>query len=300
MSGYLLSEDHFTDLKEYMDFLNALPAALEEIDRFSGVYRSQGHQLLTPPNAKSLADAARGSKLAWLAVKQIMPLLGKSSAMVLEDARCFISEFREITQGEGGRRKTIDCINPNAFTLAKSPVWKGQSASDLIDLMRELDNRLYRCASLINEFRRTLTLIGASVHGIFVRFIDSLSLPVCNCDDPIPKIEAYYLLGKIGLPNLPYQPDKAYSQNERVEFAREHLAHLRGIRIRTSTAVHCLSDFCHVWQKLLTHAQGQLQNNNPLSSWSRCNRFLSFVEAPLHNVKDMSDCLLQMSRKFQA
>jgi hypothetical protein len=300
MSGYLLSEEHFTALKEYIGFLNDLPVALEEIGRFSGIYRNQGHQLLTPPNAQSLADAALGNKLAWQALMQTISSLGESSAGVLKDSRRFIDEFRHFTQGDGARRKTIDSIDPQRFTLTKSPVWAAQPARDVIDLMRELCRRLYRCASLINAFQRALTTIGASVHGIFVRFIDSLSLPLCSCDGPIPKIEAYYAIGKIGLPNLQYQPGTAYSQNERMEFARDHLAHLRRIRIKTSTAVDCLNDFCHVWQKLLTHAQVQLQNNHLSSSWSRSNRLLTFVDDPLNNVKDMSDRLIRMSRKFQA
>jgi hypothetical protein len=299
MKGYLLSAEHFIALKDYISFLNSLPSALEEIRRFSESFARSGHQLVTPPNAELLAQAARGNRLAWLALQEATPLLGRSSVTALKSTQYFIDEFRIFTQGSEGRRQKIDAIDPLRFDLANFPEWTKAPPANVIDLMRELDARLLRCESAINTFRRAFAPIGVSLHGIFVRFIESLSIALCSCDGPIAKIEAYYTLGKIGLPNLQYQPNEAYSQSERLAFAREHLAQLRSMRARAANAVDCLNDYCYGMQQFLAHARRQLQNNHPLSSWSRSNLLLTFTETPLKDFKFMSDDLLLMAQKLK-
>lgn len=300
MLDYLLEEKNFTSLKEYIEFLDSLPLALEEIRRFSESFQRQGHQMVAPPDAKMLAQAATSNKLAWKALKVAIPALGHSSAKALNDACRFIDEFRDITPDPEGLRAKITSIDPQYFSLGKVTEWSAGPPKDVIDLMKELCNRLYLCENAIAAFKRAVIPIGATLHGIFVRFIESISIDLCSCDGPMPKIEAYYTLGRIGLPGMQYDPRQSYSEAQRLDYARAHLMQLRSMRIKAASAVDNLNDFCYRLQHHLTRARRMLQASHPLSTWSRSNGMLTLAEGSLNEVKDMSDSLLLMARKLKA
>ena len=297
MHGYLLDEKNFIALKSYINFLSSLPVTLTEIQRFSESFQRQGHRMITPPNAVMLAQAARTNDLAWQSLKVAVPSLGQSCAKALADAQGFIDEFRDTTKLISGRA-LVSSIDPARFSIFKSLPWSVVAAVDVISLLRELDRRLSQCAAGIAQFKQAVNTVGGTLHSIFVRFIESLSIDLCSCDGPISKIEAYYTLGRIGLPGMQYNPGGSYSHEQRVEYARAHLSNLRSMRSNTACAVDNLNDFCYRLVQLIEHARRQLQANHPRSSVDRCHGLFSIAEVGLSEVRDMSEDLILISGKL--
>ncbi|MHC8290581.1 hypothetical protein ACYZUD_28000 [Pseudomonas sp. XS1P51] len=295
MLNYLLNEEDFHSLKKYIDFLSDLPPALKVVEGFTESVRRQGHKMITPPNAQMLAQAAMANACAWRAIKIAMPMMGVGTREVLRDTHIFIDEFRAITKGVEDRRSKLISLDIKRFSLSSSPRWGSSPPRDVIDLMRALFDGLRQCERSILEFRAAVTSIGNTLHSIFVRFIESLMLGLCSCDGPIPKIEAYYTLGKFGLPGMRYDPQQPYSETERLAKAREHIAHLRNMRIRASCAVDNLTDFCYRLQYLLADARRELQTNHPAQTLVRSNVTLILVSESLVEVKYMSESLTKIS-----
>ena len=297
MLDYLLEERNFVSLKEYIDFLGDLPPVLKEIQEFSDYYSRQ-HVMLTPPNSRMLVQAAMGNESAWQSIKVALPVMGKLSGSAVLDTRTFIEEFHRLAKTIGDHRSKINSLDIKGFSLTRSSVWGTTPPRDVIDLMRELWNRLSRCESAILSFRSAVTAIGETLHRIFVRFIDSLTLALCSCDGPIPKIEAYYTIRKLGLPGMQYDPELGHSYQARLEQAREHVARLKNMRIRTACAVDNLTDFCYRLQYFLADARSELQANHPMRALSRSGVGLTITEKSLVEVKEMSEQLMKMSLKL--
>ncbi|MGF6200514.1 hypothetical protein [Pseudomonas laurylsulfatiphila] len=298
MQNYLLDEDGFDSLKNYIGFLGSLSPALEEIKKYTELIARSGHKMLLPPDALLLIKAGEANNLAWQAIKTSVPMLGHACRRSIADARLFIDEFRVLTQGEQGLRLKIADIDPMKFTLAKSPGWDAGMPGDVGDLMFEVGRRLAQSEAVIQAFKQAVISIGTTLHNIFVRFIESLSIHLCSCHEPITKIESYYAVGKIDLPGMEHDPNRYYSQEERKQNARQYLVRLNNMRTTAASAVDNLTDFCYRYQYLLALSQCKLTSNHPRSTWARSNALLTMAEGPLLEVSDMSDQLLVMSRKF--
>lgn len=297
MLNYLLEERNFVSLKEYIDFLGNLPPVLEEIQIFSDAYSRQ-HVMLTPPNSQMLVQAAMENASAWQSIKAALPEIGRVSGEAVLDTRTFIEEFHRLTQALGNRRFKLHPLDIKDFSLTRSAEWGSTPPRDVIDLMNELWNRLNRCEGAILKFRSAVTAIGETLHSIFVRFIESLTLALCSCDDPIPKIEAYYTIRKLGLPGMQYDPELGHSEQARLEQAREHVARLKNMRIRTACAVDNLTDFCYRLQYFLADARSELQANHPMRTISRARVGLTMTDLSLVEVGAMSEQLMKMSRRL--
>lgn len=300
MPGYLLEEQDFISLSAYIDFLEKLPPALQEVQRFSANYQRSGHQMVPPPSSLLLSRAAAANKMAWQAMTVATPLLGNICSNALISTYQFIEEFRGLTQSPEKMQTRIIDVDPRHFSLAKSPVWAGASPESVIDILREIEQHLQRCIAAIATFKKAVSAIGATVHSIFVRFIESLSIDLCSCHSPIPKLEVYYGLGNFSLPDMQWDPTRPYSQEERLQKAREHMARLVSMRIRVACAVDNLNDFCYRLQYLLGDARRGLLRNHARSVCMRTNYLMTLVEHPLVEVKNMADGLLMMARKFDA
>ncbi|MCP1421185.1 hypothetical protein J3D47_005428 [Pseudomonas laurylsulfativorans] len=298
MQNYLLDEDGFDSLKRYIDFLGSLSPALKEITNYTALIARSGHKMLLPPDALLLEKAGQANNLAWQAIKISVPMLGSICRDSIVDARLFIDEFRALTQDEQVLRSKIADIDPMKFTLAKLPGWGAGMPGGVGDLMIEVGRRLAQSETAIKAFEQAVISIGTTLHNIFVRFIESLSIHLCSCHEPITKIESYYAVGKIDLPDMEHDPNRNYSQEERKQNARLYLARLNNIRASAASAVDNLTDFCYRLQYLLALSQSKLTNNHPSSTWARSNALLTMAEGPLLEVSDMSDQLLVMSGKL--
>jgi hypothetical protein len=294
---YLLEERNFTALKEYIDFLDNLPPVLREIQGFTESYSRQ-HAILTPPNSRMLIQTAKGNTNAWQGIRIAIPTMGEVSGKAVLDTRTFIEEFHSLSKTFVDRRLKINSLDIKGFSLTRSSGWGNAPPKDVIDLMRELWNRLNQCESAIMRFRSAVTAIGETLHSIFVRFIESLTLALCSCDAPIPKIEAYYTIRKLGLPGMQYDPELGHSEQARLEQARDHVTRLKNMRIRANSAVDNLTDFCYRLQYFLADARSELQANHPARSLSRSGTGLTMTDRSLVEVKEMSGQLMKMSRKL--
>lgn len=296
MLDYLLAEKNFATLKQYVNFLNELPDALREINRFSDSIARTGHTLLRPPDAQALIQAGITNAQCWRAIGMTVPVLGETSARVLQEVSGFISEFKIIVSVAQNRRLPISQIDPKQFTVVKSIGWGNAPCADVIDVMRELHARLEHCQQAVAEFKAQVTLLAESIHGLFVRFIESLGMPLCSCDAPMPKIEAYYTLGHFGLPGMGYDPRQGYSGEQRVEIAKAHLVRLFTLHRQASTAANNLGDFCYRWVYMLEETKGTLQTAYPQQTMARAKASLPLVTGSLEEVKKMSEQLVQMAK----
>ncbi|EJM73757.1 hypothetical protein [Pseudomonas sp. GM55] len=295
MLDYLLAEKNFTALKQYVDFLRELPKALEEINRFSDGMARAGHTLLSPPNAPALIQVALANAQCWGAIGITVPLLGNTSARILHDMSSFISEFQAIVSVAQNRRLPISVIDPQQFTVVRSADWGSAPCADVIDVLRELDARLGYCQHAVSDFKAQVTNLAESIHGIFVRFIESLTMPLCSCDGPIPKIEAYYVLGRVGLPGMGYDPGQWYSEEQRQAFARAHVGQLFNLHRRAGVAASNLGDFCFRWVYMLDEARRTLQTHHSNQTMARAKASLPLITDSLSEVDAMSRQLVQMA-----
>ncbi|MGX0888084.1 hypothetical protein AB7M22_000092 [Pseudomonas sp. ADAK2 TE3594] len=292
MLDYLLAQKNFVTLKEYVDFLNELPETLAEIKHLSDNIARSGHTMLPPPNAEALIETAMVNATHWRTITADVPVLGNVTAQTFEETYGFTQEFRQRTAGVSPKSPVSE-LDATQFSVVKSRDWYLPPPADVIDVMRELWSRLERCKSGVSRFKEIVRSVGETIHSIFVRFIESIGLPLCQCHDPIPKIEAYYSQGRIGLPGMQFDPSRPYSQQERLGMAREHLARLSELYRRTTGAVNNLSDFCYRLTYILGEAQRDLQTNHPGQTVARANSSLRLVDFSLAEVKAMSDQLLQ-------
>jgi len=297
MLDYLLAEKNFVSLKQYIDFLNELPGVLTEIKRLSDNIERSGHFMLQPPNAQILGQAAMANAISWRAITCVVPQLGKLTARVVKDIDSFSQEFRLMAGDKAKGRLPLSAIDPGQFSVVKSPEWGAAPRNNLIDVMRELYSRLERCQQTVAQFKATVRNVGESIHSIFVRFIESLSLPICTCHGKDMKIEVYYGQGRIGLPGMQFDPDQNYSEQQRLEMAREHVQRLIGLYRRTSSAVNNLSDFCYRLTYVLDVAKKELATSHSTQTVSRAKYSLILVDLSISEVKSMSDQLIQMSEK---
>ncbi|MHC8301802.1 hypothetical protein [Pseudomonas sp. ZS1P83] len=297
MLDYLLAEKNFVSLKQYVDLLNALPDVLAKIENFSDAFKRSGHSMLQPPNAQALIQAARANAANWQLIICTMPQLGALAARVVMDIDSFSQEFRQMAEDRAKRNLPLSAIDPGQFSVVKSPGWGGAPRANLIDVIRELALRLERCRQIAAQFKSTVRSVGGTIHSIFVRFIESLSLPICACHGVNTKIEVYYALGRIGLPNMQYDPDEHYSEQQRLEMARDHLERLIGLYRRTGGAVNNLSDFCYRLTYILDEAERELVTSHPAQTVSRAKCSLSLVDHSILEVRSMSEQLIKMSKK---
>ncbi|KZN16549.1 MULTISPECIES: hypothetical protein [Pseudomonas] len=297
MLDYLLAEKNFVSLKQYVDLLNDLPDVLAKIENFSDAFKRSGHSMLQPPNAQALIRSARANAANWQLILCTMPQLGELTARVAMDIDSFSQEFRQMAEDSAKRKLPLSAVDPGQFSVVKSSEWGGAPPADLIDVMRELWSRLERCKQTVAQFKSTIRNVGETVHGIFVRFIESLSLPICVCHGVNTKIEVYYGLGRIGLPNMQYDPDEHYSEQQRLEMARDHFARLVGLYRGTGGAVNNLSDFCYRLTYILDEAGRELATSHPAQTVSRAKYSLSLVDHSILEVKSMSEQLIQMSKQ---
>lgn len=296
MLDYLLAEKNFADLKHYVDFLNELPSALLEINQFSTSIANAGHTLLPPPNAQALKQVALANAQCWRAIAITVPIVGSSSALVLRDVSNFIGEFQAIVSVTQNRRLEICTIHPEQFTVVKSANWGTAPHADVMDVLRELIARLGRCQSAVQDFKMQVGRLADSIHCIFVRFIESLTMPLCSCDAPGPKIEAYYTLGRISLPGMGYDPQQHYSEAQRLEMARAHVQRLFNLQRRASVAASNLSDFCYLWVHMLEEAKQTLRTHHAQQTMSRAKASLPLLTSSLEEVNEMSVQLVNMAK----
>ncbi|UZE12862.1 hypothetical protein [Pseudomonas sp. B21-053] len=297
MLDYLLAEKNFATLKQYVDFLNGLPKTLDEINGFSDSIARAGYILLPRPNAQALIQVARANAQSWREIGVAVPSLGRLSAQVLSDTGGFLQEFQAIVSVTQNRRLPISVIDPRQFTVLKSVGWGNAPCNDIIDVLHELYARLERCQEAVSAFKSHLTNLAGAIHGIFVRFIESLTLPL-STDGPMSKIEAYYTLGRIGLPDMGYDPGQSHSEAQRLAFARAHISRLFELHRRTSVAVSNLGDFCYRWVYMLDEAKRALATHHAHQTMSRAKASLPLVTGSLEEVSNMSEQLVRMARMF--
>lgn len=296
MLEYLLAEKNFAALKQYVKFLQDLPPALQEMTEFSKSFERQGHTMLPPPNIQSLRQAAQVNGACWQAIQIATPLLGSNSAQVLREVFGFIEEFQVTVSNADNRREAIDTIDPRQFSLVRSPDWGNAPAASIIDVLREMDRRLEQFRGLVLNFKTQVTSLAESIHSIFVRFIECLTMPICSCDAPVAKIEVYYGLGKMGLPGTTFVPGRLYSQEERIAMSKEHVEFLFNLRRRAASGANNLSDFCFRMICMLDEAQRVLRSHYPTMTMARAKSALPMLKLPLNDVQSMSDQLVKMTR----
>jgi hypothetical protein len=297
MLDYLLAEKNFASLKQYIVFLNDLPGALGEINRFSDSIARSGYTLLPWPDSQALIQVARGNAVCWQAIGITVPCLGKVSTRVLQDVSGFIREFQAIVSVTENRRLAISVIDPQQFTVVRSAGWGNAPCANVIDVMRELYARLERCQYAVTDFKLQVIKLAVSIHSIFIRFIESLTLPL-STEGPMSKIEAYYTLGRIGLPGMDYDPGQPYSQTQRQEMSRAHMGRLGDLYRQASVAACNLGDFCYRWTYMLDETKRSLATHYPQQTMMRAKASLPMITGSLGDVKSMSDQLLKMARVF--
>ena len=285
MFDFLLDEKNISSLKEYISFLNDLSVALDEIQRFSDSFQRSGHTMMTPPDAQALTRAAVANASRWRAILMVVPSLATMGRHVAAESDRFTQEFAQVAQQTAGAagRMPIQNVDPLRFT----PINVGQQGTnrppDILYLINNLCLQLDQCAKVVAHFKTLITEVSQTIHSIFARFIDSLALRLCVCDAPVSKIEAYYSLGRIGLPNMPCDTDKYYSQEQRREKAREHLKMLGEIYVRAISAGNNLADFCHRMNYFLACVKVELQSNDSQRSLRRAKSSMAKVAYPLKN-----------------
>lgn len=297
MLDYLLAEKNFASLKQYVVFLNDLPTSLQEINRFSDSVARSGYTLLPRPDSQALIQVARDNAVCWRAVGITVPCLGKVSARTLEEVSGFIRQFQVVVSVSANRRSAISAIDPLQFAVVRSTGWGNAPRANIIDVLRELYARLERCQNAVTDFKVQVTQLEASIHSIFIRFIESLTLPL-STEGPMSKIEAYYTLGRIGLPGMDYDPGQPYPQWQRRQMAEAHMARLNDLYRKVSIAVGNLSDFCYRWTYMLDEAKQSLATHHPHQTMMRAKASMPLITGSLNEVKSMSDQLLKMARVF--
>lgn len=301
MFDFLLDEKNFTALKEYIRFLSDLPDSLVEVKKLSDDFRRRGHVLLSPPDAQALMLAASANERNWRGVVGIVPTLGVMSSQLFEQISTFVREFEQELQKAAvpASYQLLKDVDPQRFTPISSGSHDPFPPSDIVQLIGNLCLRLDQCTFIATYFKTLIVEVSQTIHRVFVRFIESMSLRLCACHSPVSKIEMYYRLGRIALPNMQYNLDGYYSQEQRVEKARAHLKALHSLYARAISAGNNLSDLCHRMAYFLNYVRGELQSNNLQKSvrWTRSS--LSHIAYPLEELKVMANALVAISSKLK-
>lgn len=300
MFDFLLEEKDFSSLKEYINFLSDLPDALAEIEYLSDILRRSGHVLMSPPDAQALTWAAAANEGKWQAIVRVVPSLGMMSRQLVEQTSTFVREFEQVAQEASGAasRQLLGSVDPSRFTPVNFGSQGSNRTSDLMQLMGNLCLRLERCARVVAHFKALVVDVSQTIHRIFVRFIESLTLRVCACHGPDSRIEIYYQLGWFGLPNMQYDRDGRYSQEQRREKAREHLQVLGGLYARATSAGSNIADLCHRMDYFLNHVKLELQSNDRQKSLRRARSSFSQMVYPLEELNRMANALVHMSSRL--
>lgn len=301
MFSFLLDEKDFSSLREYMNFLHDLPATLAEIKRFSDTFQRSGHVLMTPPNAQALTQAAIANEGRWRTIAMVVPSLGMMGRQLVEQTSTFLRELEQVAQQITGpaNRQPLRAVDPLRFTPINTASQGTNRPPDVLHLINNLCLRLDQCAKVAAHFKQLITEVTQTVHSIFVRFIESLALRLCVCDGPVSKIEAYYSLGRMGLPNMQYDPGGHYSQAQRQDKAREHLRKLGGLYARAISAGNNFADFCHRLNHFLTCIRSELGANDQHRSLRRARSSLAQVVYPLEELGQMVEALVAMSSRLK-
>ncbi|MGY2438810.1 hypothetical protein [Pseudomonas sp. SDO52101_S400] len=296
MLDYLLAEKNFVSLKHYIDLMNALPDVLAQVEKFSASFERSGHQMLRSPDAEALRQVAVANACSWQVILMMLPQLGALTAQTVQDLETFSREFRQMSADPVNRKRPLSQIDPQQFSIVRSPGWAAPPR-DMMDVMREMDARLERCKQSVMQFKETARDVGETVHSIFVRFIECLGLPICACHDVGIKIEVYYALGRLGLPNMQYNPEDQYSEEQRRQIARDHLDRLNGLRRTTGSAVNNLSDFCYRMAYMLNEAGRELGRSFPAQKLETARYSWNLVRESISEVQSMSEQLIELSKR---
>ena len=302
MSDYLLDAKDFASLREYMSFLSDLPGALAEIKRFSDDFQRSGHVLMTPPDAQALTRAAIANEGRWRAIAMVVPSLSTMGCQLVAQTATFLAELEQVAQGATGpaRRQPLGTVDPLRFTPINAGSQGTNRPPDVLYLINNLCLRLNQCAKVTAHFKSLIVEVSQTIHRIFVRFIESLALRLCVCDAPVSKIEAYYSLGRIALPNMQYDPAQQHSQAQRRAKANEHLKVLNGLYARAISAGNNFADFCHRMNYFLVCMKDELQSNDQHCSLRRARSSMAQLAYPLEELSQMVDALIDMSARLKA
>ncbi|RON37703.1 hypothetical protein BK666_31240 [Pseudomonas frederiksbergensis] len=300
MFDYLLAEKNFVSIRQYKDFLNDLGPALAQIQSFSDLIARQGHQLLVPPDARALGFAAKDSLASWQGIKASIDALGHAIPWVVQDLNVFLAEFAAINDEGWDRRTSIVRIDPQRFSIVTSGNWTGSPPVDVLDIMQMFLFRLGMCERTVEQLRTSVRTLTENTHGLFLRFIESLKLRLCSCDGPISKIEAYYTLGRLGLPGMQYDPNDSYSEEQRRELAKQHIVHLETLHAQSTGSANNLGDFCFRLMRFIEDARRELLSNHDLQTLPRAKLSMRMMDYSLTEVREMSTQLTIMARKLNA
>ena len=296
MFDYLLAEKNFVSIRTYKDFLNDLGPTLAHIQSFSDSIARQGHQLLVPPDARALGFAAMASMASWQGIKASIDALGHGIAWVLRDLNGFLREFEAIND-EGWDRRTAICrIDPQRFSVVRSEHWTDKPPIDVLDIMHMFVFRLGMCERTVELLKANVRTLTEDTHSIVVRFIESLKLRLCSCDGPVSKIEAYYTLGRLGLPGMQYNPNDRYSEQQRRELARQHIARLEALHWHCTGATNNLGDFCYRLLRFINDARRELLSHHHSQTLPRAKLSMRLMDYSLTEVRDLSTQLTSMAR----
>ncbi|WHS61195.1 hypothetical protein [Pseudomonas sp. G2-4] len=298
MFDFLLDEKNFASLKEYIDFLNGLPDALTEIEQFSDIFRRSGHLLLTPPDGQALTRAATANKNNWTAIVGVVPSLGAMGRQLVGQTSIFVREFEQVAR-EAPNRQLLGNLDPSRFTPVNFGPMGSNRTTDLMQLLGNLVLRLDECARAVARLKALVVEVSQTIHSIFVRFIDSLTLRLCACHGPDPKIEIYYALGRIRLPTMQFDPNAYYSQKQRRAKAREHLEVLRGLYARSISAGNNIADLCHRMGYFLEQVKAELQANDRQQSLRRAQSSFAQLAYPLQELEGMARALVALSYRLE-
>lgn len=299
MFDFLLDQKNFSSLKEYVDFLRDLPGALAEIEQFTDVFRRSGHLLLTPPDTRALAEAAFANGNSWRAIVRVVPALGFMGQQVVGQTSTFTREFEQLAHGMAGRQ-SLGSLDPSQFSAVNFGAQGSNRTADLMQLIGNLCLRLEECAQVVASLKALIVSVAQTIHSIFVRFIDSLTLRLCACHGPDAKIEVYYALGRLCLPNMQYDPGGYYSQAQRKAKAREHLQVLNGLYARSTSAANNIADLCHRLGYFLEQVKLELQANGREQTLRRARHSFALLAYPLAELNTMAQALTDMSSRLQA
>ncbi|MBT2338676.1 MULTISPECIES: hypothetical protein [Pseudomonas] len=298
MGDFLWDEKSFSALSEYIRFLSDLPDTLVEIEHFSSVFRRSGHVLLPPPDAQALTRAATDNEGRWRAIVGLVPSLGFVGHRVAEQTATFVREFEQVAQ-DARQPALLGGVDPSRFTPVN---FGGRGSNCTWDLMQLIDNLcrwLDQCAELVARLKTWVAAVSQTVHGLFARFIELLTLRLCTCHGPDPRIEIYYVLGRIILPSMHYDPGRHYSEAQRKALARAHLQALRGLYVRSTSAGNNIADLCHRMGYFLTQVKRELQTNDRHQRLRRARTSFSQLAYPLAQLNEMAHALGSTSLRLE-
>ncbi|WP_338474245.1 hypothetical protein V3H56_03940 [Pseudomonas sp. MS646] len=302
MVDFLLDEKHFSALGEYIGFLSDLPCSLAEIEQFSGLFRRSGHVLLTPPDAQALTRAATDNQNRWNAIVCVVPSLGFMVHRLVEKTATFVAEFEQVARDAmlATDPPLLGDLDPSRFSPVNVGAQGSNRTASVMQLIDNLCRRLDECAAAGARLKALIVSVSQTIHSLFVRFIDSLTLRLCACHGPVPKIEVYYALGRISLPGMQYDAGAQHSQAQRKALAQAHLKALNGLYVRSTSAANNIADLCHRLGYFLTQVKLELQTHDRQQSLRRARTSFAQLAYPLAQLRAMAHALRAMPLRVEA